>query len=727
MIEKIDDGRMFDMIFNEFEKTGGYMKRVLVVLVFSVSIVLFAWDFKSNSESFLDTSYQDSLNISTLSTMFSGAVRDICMKDSFAFIPSGYSLVIYKVNEQHELQYINKVAMPSEARCVTFGDTIVYVGCLKHICLISISDMSNPKLISANFGNYYNISALIVYDNILYAANGMCLQALSIDDPDSVWIIEEKIFSFVSDIFLDDSVLIAATGSFIYFYPVASLPLFQTIDSFFVYEPPFGLQVKDSILYAANYSLGLKLYDIGDYHSVSELGYLYLQSYAIELALEGDYAFVSTLSEGVAVVNVSDPFNLLQVNTIPVSSPGDNVCIYDSLLMAASYNGITLYDVVNDSLISFELMNRSPREIVLNGEYAYVRCGSNYLQIIDVSDPSNPFSCSEFPIYGDLTDYCINGDKLFYTTNIPEFGLNVLNISNPYSPSLLARYDSSLVSLAIFEDSGYVYSINENGLKILNATDVFSIYEEGSYSILCDPVKLQKKDSVLFVADEWRGLRIINVSDPANPSYMGHFLFYSDIRDMFLDGNHLYLADYNYDLIVLDVSNTDSIFIAGTCDLDKSFYRIYEKEGFVYASAGKNGVRILDVRNLASIEECGFYYTPGNMSASVLSNDNIYMADCISFIIAEFDFSSLGITNFVCTAPQKRLVFDIAENSLSFICETNDENLVLYDINGRSVLNRRGFSRGQVEIDLSELVNGIYFAHLTKNGISEQIKLLKLH
>ncbi|MDD3804343.1 MAG: hypothetical protein PHW02_08185, partial [bacterium] len=493
------------------------MKSFLAVLVLTVSIVSFAWDLNGYGELLSDTSYQDSFNISTLSSMFSGPVRDICMKDSFAFIPSGYSLLIYKVNEQHELQYINKVALPSEARCVTFSDTIVYVGCLKHICFVSISDVSNPKLISASYGDYYNISALIAYDNFLYAANGMRLQALSTNYPDSVRIVDEKIFSFVSEIYLDDSVLIVAAGSFIYFYPADSSQIFQTIDSFLVYEVPFGLKVKDSILYMANYSLGLKLYDIGDYHSVNELGYIYLQSYAIELAVEGDYAFVSTLSEGVAVVNVSDPFSLLQVDTISVSSPGDNICIYDSLLMAASFYGITLYDIVNDSLISFELMNRSPREIVLSGDYAYVRCGSSYLQTIDVSNPGSPFSCSEYTVYGDLNDYCINGDKLFYITNIPEYGLNVLDISDPYSPSLLARYDSSLVSLAIYEDSGYIYSINESGLKILNATDVYSIFEEGSYSILCDPVKLQKKDTVLFIADEWRGLRIINVSDPANP------------------------------------------------------------------------------------------------------------------------------------------------------------------------------------------------------------------
>ena len=302
------------------------MKSVLAVLVLTISIVSFAWDLKSNYESLSDTSYQDSLNVSTLSTMFSGPARDICMKDSFAFIPSGYSLVIYKVNEQHELQYINKVALPSEARCVTFSDTIVYVGCLKHICFVSISDMSNPNLISASYGSYYNISVLIAYDNILYAANGMRLQALSTDNPDSVRIIEEKIFDFVSEIYLNDSVLIAAAGSFIYFYPADSSQLFQTIDSFFVYEAPFGLQVKDSVLYVANYSLGLKLYDIENYHSVSELGNIYLQSYAIELAVEGDYAFVLTLSEGVAVVNISDPSSLLPVDTIPVSSPADNIC-----------------------------------------------------------------------------------------------------------------------------------------------------------------------------------------------------------------------------------------------------------------------------------------------------------------------------------------------------------------------------------------------------------------
>ena len=88
---------------------------------------------------------------------------------------------------------------------------------------------------------------------------------------------------------------------------------------------------------------------------------------------------------------------------------------------------------------------------------------------------------------------------------------------------------------------------------------------ESSVDLLKDPVKLVHpgkiyiKDNYLFINEKYKGIHVIDNTDPSNPKKAG-FLRIPGCIDMAVKGNILY-ADNAVDLVAIDISNPDNIAV----------------------------------------------------------------------------------------------------------------------------------------------------------------------
>lgn len=91
-------------------------------------------------------------------------------------------------------------------------------------------------------------------------------------------------------------------------------------------------------------------------------------------------------------------------------------------------------------------------------------------------------------------------------------------------------------------DGQFAYCAFENGLRIFDI-------EGGEFSLINEMYLgggghgIAYRDGYLFLADGEFGLRIIDVSDPLDPSTIGEYEIGGNAYDVFLDGGLLYLAD----------------------------------------------------------------------------------------------------------------------------------------------------------------------------------------
>jgi hypothetical protein len=76
-------------------------------------------------------------------------------------------------------------------------------------------------------------------------------------------------------------------------------------------------------------------------------------------------------------------------------------------------------------------------EVAVSGNYAYV-CGNEGLQIINIADPYSPTLAGSYEMMGRMLEgVAVSGNYAYVCENLHGYeGLRIINVANPYSPTL---------------------------------------------------------------------------------------------------------------------------------------------------------------------------------------------------------------------------------------------------------------------------------------------------
>ena len=132
-------------------------------------------------------------------------------------------------------------------------------------------------------------------------------------------------------------------------------------------------------------------------------------SYPKDAAVEGDYAFC-TVEYGLIVFDISSAGDPVEVSRLFMADP-----------------------------------SRRAEEIVLYGDYAYIRLGNFDLAIVDISDPANPQLRSNYQTSKSILQIMINGSMIYYTAGEASYEneFNILDVSDPENPVIRGSFTES--------------------------------------------------------------------------------------------------------------------------------------------------------------------------------------------------------------------------------------------------------------------------------------------
>jgi len=130
----------------------------------------------------------------------------------------------------------------------------------------------------------------------------------------------------------------------------------------------------------------------------------------------------------------------------------------------------------------------------------------------------------------------------------------------------------------------------------------------------------------LYVADDNAGLRVISVSDPANPVEVGFYDTPGRANDVAVVGDYAYVADGGTGLRVISVSDPAHPVEVGFCDTPGYAYGAAKVGNYAYVADG-DGLRIISVSDPAHPTEVGFYETPDWAQRVAVVGDYAYVAD----------------------------------------------------------------------------------------------------
>ncbi len=180
--------------------------------------------------------------------------------------------------------------------------------------------------------------------------------------------------------------------------------------------------VSGTVVYASIGGLLLTL-EVSDPANITPLA-SWTNNYTISrVLLSGTTAYVA--GSGLQVLDLADPTNPLRLGGV---SPANVISVAPNGRSALTVGGDELrtYDVLDPSRIvrRADLTLESPLDLTLQGDLAFVACGSNGVAVVDVSDPIWPARIGQIPTLGQAQSLVASGDLLYVADG--SAGLTVL-------------------------------------------------------------------------------------------------------------------------------------------------------------------------------------------------------------------------------------------------------------------------------------------------------------
>jgi len=319
----------------------------------------------------------------------------------------------------------------------------------------------------------------------------------------------------------------------------------------------------------------------------SSVYYENTDGFALDVYVSGDYAYVADSSEGLAVIDISDPTN-----------PGTPV---------------------------YKDTDGSARSVYVSGDYAYVADLSAGLAIIDISDPTNPGT----PVYKNTSDSAydvyVSGDYAYVA--VWNSGLAVIDISDPTNPGTPVHKNMKGSASSVYVSGDYAYLENSGGLAVIDISDptnpgtpVYAatdgsakgVYVSGDYA---------------YIADYDSGLAVIDISDPINPGTPIYEATTDSAYDVYVSGDYAYVADYKSGLAIIDISDPTNPRAPFYEDTDGSAYGVYVSGDYAYMGVGAWGLAVINISDPTNPGTPVYADTLSSARGVYVSGDYAYVGD----------------------------------------------------------------------------------------------------
>ncbi|MBK5115132.1 MAG: hypothetical protein JJE41_16010 [Candidatus Heimdallarchaeota archaeon] len=165
--------------------------------------------------------------------------------------------------------------------------------------------------------------------------------------------------------------------------------------------------------------------------------------------------------------------------------------------------------------------------------------------------------------------------------------LTIVRNQTDFTLSKKYEFDDRLGAMKdiMIQDNLAFVAVQWGGLVIFDISDLENPVKLGSYYEPIETITdtgltsgVFVKDDVAFVADGYNGLVILNVSNPQAPSKIGQYQ--RAAFRIFVENNYAYIRSYNY-LVILDISNLSSPFLISEEEYI-GIREIHVKEGIVF-------------------------------------------------------------------------------------------------------------------------------------------------
>jgi hypothetical protein len=367
-------------------------------------------------------------------------------------------------------------------------------------------------------------------------------------------------------------------------------------------DPAYDLTLAENKIYVANHG-SLQIIDVSDPSAPSELGNLATKGEIWDVSVAGDFAYLASTGFGLEIVNIADPVTPTWVagaktggSAGGVRAEGNRVYLGDGI------NGLEIYDVTNPSspaLLGKYTGTGWPDDILLTDNSAYIADSRLGVLELDVTDPAHILKKN---LSSKISAYSLvrQDNQLFVAGNR---GLAIYDISNHLNSTPIAVLRTTLFNrdLALFNGNAFLAS-EDAGLQVVSVADPRNPKTIGSYPTQEAVLNVLPEGELGLVIDNWAGLVLLNLHDPAQPTKLSRYAPAGNVVDAaLLNGNTVCVARGPDGMDLLDVTDpTQPILLSSIENGGVTALAVSNNLAFVEienSSPPFRGLRILDLSN----------------------------------------------------------------------------------------------------------------------------------
>ena len=423
-----------------------------------------------------------------------------------------------------------------------------------------------------------------------------------------------------------------------------------------------GTQLYVGIGYA------LAVLDVSDISRPKRLGAILLPEMVEDIALSGTYVYVANGTGGLRVFDVSEPTAPVEIEVFQQNGAVSTVRLSGQYALASVNKAIYILDRSNpQQLVQVSRIDLSGKvvDIYINEPRIYIAAENAGLYIFDISSPNAPIEVGHIDTQG--TAQALDVQASFAYVADGKAGLQIIDIVEPANPTLQGAYRiESAYDIMLLGQVAYI-ATGVNGLKAINVANPLLPFEVGEgYDTPGSILEIALAGSNLYAMDKDCGVNTLDLSIPTVPKLAGTYDSPGIVQSMTMYADKLYLPSL-CGLFVIDVSDLaapqstiadpDLVEITAIHSLDPYLLVATRRSGtwlldplspslskreieanvpsgighvsgsYSYLAAGRDGIRVFDISDVATIREVAFLDTPGVANDVALLDDHLFVAD----------------------------------------------------------------------------------------------------
>ncbi len=397
-----------------------------------------------------------------------------------------------------------------------------------------------------------------------------------------------------------------------------------------------GIATSGTYAYVAGGGAGFKVYNIATPAAPVLVSSIDSLAYCENVIISGQYAYIAAGSRS-HIVDITDPAAPVYSGRIAayggyhqyinVRSGYAYVCDYDA--------GLAVVNVTNPANPVNVMQVQSGYRtscIIFDGNYGYVATGDSGMAIYNVVNPATPVYVSKlkttgrasFLSYGAISIGGTPTGHIFVSNRNPAPGISAINVSNPAVPAtsafLAAAASPTGTAYTPFYSNGKIYiAYGTAGMRIVDVSSLSAPALLSTVALNGDSRGVVVKGNYAFVAARDTGVHVIDVTDGANPVRL-KTIKTSRARGIALSGNYVYVATSDSGLVVLNITNpANPVWVKSVTGID---VENVAASGNIVGTSFYSSARFYDVTNPESPVEKGNTpsFTTGNEGFAISGN-----------------------------------------------------------------------------------------------------------